>query len=376
MSAPTASSRTLKVVVAVAVLAAIGVGAYYAMRPTATVVTVQRGLAADVVTGSVVVHADKDLQEIRSELPGRVVWVDPRQLGEQFKAGEPIVKLDSTDLEREMKQAEVDYNAVVERLKLQKQNDQTLVVAKNTLATVERAYARKEISEEDMNAARRAYDRVQTELALADFDAKQAKAKFDKGQADRRLLLEKMTIRAPMDGVCQSVKVAQGALIAPQTVVATFFSNERVVIAKVGEEDIGRVKVGQPAKVHLLRLARSFDAEVTTILPFAEAETQRYSIYLKVNAELKELEPFATGEVAITVGQRTNQPLIPRRALLNDRYVFVVKNGRVEKREVSVGFRALNLAEITGRLEPGEVVIVDDIDRFRDGEHVRAKLSQ
>ena len=150
MSAPTASSRTLKVVVAVAVLAAIGVGAYYAMRPTATVVTVQRGLAADVVTGSVVVHADKDLQEIRSELPGRVVWVDPRQLGEQFKAGEPIVKLDSTDLEREMKQAEVDYNAVVERLKLQKQNDQTLVVAKNTLATVERAYARKEISEEDM----------------------------------------------------------------------------------------------------------------------------------------------------------------------------------------------------------------------------------
>jgi RND family efflux transporter MFP subunit len=166
--------------------------------------------------------------------------------------------------------------------------------------------------------------------------------------------------------------VAPGALIGPGTTVATFFSNQRNVIAKVSEEDVGKVKVGQPAKVHLLNLGdETLDAKVSTILPFADADTQRYSVYLDVAAEPKKLKPFATGEVSITVGEHPNQPRIPRRAVFNDDYVFVVKGGVVEKRKVKLGFRALNFAEVVENLAPGEQVIVDDLDQFRDGQHVK-----
>jgi hypothetical protein len=49
----------------------------------------------------------------------------------------------------------------------------------------------------------------------------------------------------------------------------------------------------------------------------------------------------------------------------------VVKDGRVEKRKVEVGFVGLNLAEVKKFLAPGELVIVSDLEQFRDGQHVR-----
>ncbi len=377
MSAPAPKSRfPFKVAAVLAVLVAAGIVMFYRFRPTAVVVAVERGPAVDVVTGSVVVHADKDQQDIKSELPGRVAWIDPRQLGEPFKRGEPIVKLDSTDVERAIKQAEDTYHAAVDRMKIARQNDPAEKIAKENLAIAERRHAQGGISDDDLKTAQRALDKVETDMALADFDAKQAKIKFDNDEADLTRQLEKMTIRAPMDGIAHGILVAPGALIAAGTTVATYFANDRIVVAKVGEEDIGKVKIGQPAKVRLLNQPSTlFDAKVSTILPFADPDTQRYSVYLDVAADSKQLEPFATGEATITVGEHQNQPLVPRRAVLSGDFVFVVKNGVVQKRKITVGFRALNLAEVLENLQPGELVIVDDLDQFRDGEHVAVQVA-
>jgi len=112
------------------------------------------------------------------------------------------------------------------------------------------------------------------------------------------------------------------------------------------------------------------------VLPFAEAETQRYKVLLEVDPTTiapEKLIPFGTGEVTITVGEHPNQPLIPRRAVFNGRdgtYVWVVKDGRVERRKVTMGFSGLNIAEVTTGLEKGEEVILDAIDQFSDGQRV------
>lgn len=369
---PVKSGRWLKIAAVVIVLAAAGVVAFIYFRPTATVAVVRRDKAVDVVTGSVVVHADKDQQDIKSEMAGRVVWIDPRQLGVPFKKGEPIVKLDTSELERAKKEAADDYNALVERMKIKKQNDPTLQVAKEKLANAKLQFDRNVISEQDWKAAQREYQQVETQLALEDYDTRQQKIKFENDQAALQRQIDKMTICAPMDGIVQAVFVAPGALINSGTTVATFFSNERVVIAKVGEDDIAKVKVGQPAKVRLLNVGDElFDAKVETILPFAEPETQRYSVYLRVQAPITKLVPFSTGEATITVGEHDNVPIVPRRAMFSDDQVFVVHNGVVEKRKISIGFKGLNLVEITGNLREGEQVIVEDIDQFHSGEHVK-----
>jgi RND family efflux transporter MFP subunit len=372
MSAPNRSRLVVRLGLVLVVIVAAVWFAANRLRQDAFVAVIHRGVAPDVVTASVVVHADKDLQEIKNELPGRVLWIDPRQLGEAFKKGEPILKLDASELERSKKEAYNDFQAQLERTKIQKQNDPALQVAKEALANAELQYNRKTISEVEWRNAQRLYKQTETNLALAEFDTKQAQTRFEDAQAALQRQIDKMTIVAPMDGVVQAIMVAPGALIGAGTTVATYFSNERVVIAKVGEEDVGKVSVGQPARVHLLNLPNeTFDAKVTTILPFADQDTQRYGVYLQVDADSTKLKPFSTGEATITVGRHDNQPLIPRRALFNDDFVLVVHNGKVEKRKVKTGFKSLNLVEALGNLQEGEQVIVEDMDLYRDGQHVR-----
>jgi hypothetical protein len=84
----------------------------------------------------------------------------------------------------------------------------------------------------------------------------------------------------------------------------------------------------------------------------------------------KELIPGKTGEVTIIVDQRQAKAIVPRRALLG-KTLYVVKDGRVERRTVELGFTWLDGAEVKSGVEEGEQVIVDDLDTFRDREAVR-----
>ena len=90
---------------------------------------------------------------------------------------------------------------------------------------------------------------------------------------------------------------------------------------------------------------------------------------------MEQLLPNSTGEVTITVGTHDNVPLVPRRAVFNGSFVFVVKDGRVERRQVEIGYRGLNTVEVTQGLTAGEQVIVEDLDLFRDGQRIRAEVN-
>ena len=81
--------------------------------------------------------------------------------------------------------------------------------------------------------------------------------------------------------------------------------------------------------------------------------------------------PGLSGEVSIIVGQRNDAKIIPTRALMGSN-VFVFVNGRLEFREVNYGFRDLTRTEITEGLEEGELVVVEELERFRNGD--RAKI--
>lgn len=371
----------LKFALAGAAVIAVAYLALNYARATALVATVARGAAVDIVTGSVVVHADGDLFELKSPLAGRVAWcepLDPRNAG--FKKGDDLLRLDSEDLKREIKQAEDDFNATVEKAKIKNEKDPALQLAKKNLENAQRLYERGDKSKEEFEAAKRGLDSVTTNLALADFDTKQAKIQFDVAQEARRRKLELMTVHAPFDGKVQAGFVRPTALIGEGAVVATIYSNARLVVAKVSEDNFSKIKVGQLAKVRLLTLGSAeFDAKVTEILPFADADTQRYTVYLEVALPSEKLVPNSTGEVTITVGEHPDQLLIPRGALfggLDGNYVFVVNGGRVERRKVTTGFVGLNKAEVRAGLTVGELVIVGNLEDFREGQRVRVTAAE
>ena len=54
--------------------------------------------------------------------------------------------------------------------------------------------------------------------------------------------------------------------------------------------------------------------------------------------------------------------------------IYVVEDGRVKRRKVELGYVSLNIVEDTKGLKAGEVVIVDDIDKYREGDRVNTEV--
>jgi hypothetical protein len=87
----------------------------------------------------------------------------------------------------------------------------------------------------------------------------------------------------------------------------------------------------------------------------------------------EKLVPGLTGEVTIKIHERPSETIVSRRALRGTQ-LLVLNGGRVEVRNVTLGYVALNEAEILAGVKKGELVIVDELDRFQPGDRVRTEL--
>jgi RND family efflux transporter MFP subunit len=372
MPAKNGSSRfVLKLLTVLALLAAAGYFAWRYFSPIAVVEPVRRGKAVDAVTGSVNVNADGGIRALKSQAAGLVVKCDALGEDKTFRKDDVLVELDSSEIKRAIKNLENAHNAQMEKQKFAREKDPQLELAKQQLETMERLHRLFERSDKELEAARRQVEKIDTDLKLADMEAKRAQTDFEAAKEQSASLMKKMQILAPFDGTVQTPLTFEGAIIGAGDTVAMILSNARVVTAKVSEDSIAKVKLDQPAKVTLLTYpGEQFDAKVIRISETAD-DSQKFNVFLEVKTELSRLKHGSTGEARIIVDERENQPLIPRRAVFNDEYVYVVKNGVVEKRKVEIGFKALNAVEIRGGLEVGELVIVDYLDEHYSGQHVR-----
>ncbi len=363
----------LKLLVVIGLLAGAGVVLYLSLQVTVQVAVVRRDDPVDAVTGSVRVDADGGIKELKSKAAGEVVWCEAIDPGHKFKLGDPLVKLETKELQRQIDEAQRKYDSDRARAKLILENRPERKVAQETLDNLKRLRDLGNTSEDQVKAAQRALDAIDTRLKVTEFDNEKGEADFKAAMEDMKLQMEKMTIRAPFDGEVEGALTWNGALITAGQPVARVFSNIRVVAATISEENFGRVKLGQTAKLRLLTYgSESFDATVSKLLPTAD-ETQRFTVYLDVKVDPTRLKPGSTGETTITVDRRTNQLVIPRRALFNGNQVYVVAGGRIEQRKLELGFVALNVVEVRSGLKDGELVIVENQDQLRPGKRVRTQ---
>lgn len=377
MLAPRNSGRAL-VNVAV-VLVVLAVAAWVVLRETqatARVKPVGRDTAVDAVTGTVTVSAEGGYKEVKSDAEGKVVQAQAIAKTARFKAGETLVQLDTSDLDRQRAELVRNFKASQERLELQLKDDPRETAAKELFDNATRLEKLGRATGEQVKTAERALVTIRRELELGKFDSKKLEDDYQARLKDLQILKDKMSIPAPpVDGVVQMPLTWEGALIGRGTAVAVVYANTRVVAAKISEEKFGKVKIGQEANLRLLTYgSRTFNAKVAKLLPTAD-EAQRFEVWLEVDVDPELLLPGSTGEATITVDKRPNALVIPRRALFAGDKVWVVKDGRVKKRQVKVGFdSALNVVEILEGLEFGEQVILERLDEYYDGQRVRVEV--
>jgi RND family efflux transporter MFP subunit len=363
-----------KLILAAAVLAAAIVAIVLSLRPVAKVETVQSGEAKDAKPGSVTVREEYSMQ-MKTAIAGRVLKADYRlEPGLPVKEGDILVRLDTADKQIEIDQVQNEYDSLKQRIAVGSAATYELESATTDFNNTERLFKMGQVSDSDYQKARRAVETIKQKLALEKNMNEENLRTDENTLRSKKLDMEKMTIRAPLAGVVSYVYAHPGDLIDPGSPIVALITTNRIVEAKISEEDFANIKPGQEASFHLLPYGEwVYNGTVTKILPTADPETQRHLVWLDIkDIEPEKLIPGITGEVTIVVGSHQAKAIVPRRAILNDS-VYVVKDGRVELRKITKGFVWLTGAEITEGLEPGDQVIVEDLDSFRDGDHVRVQ---
>lgn len=342
------------------------------LRPTARVARVTAGLAQSLVPGSVTVQAEYQM-ELKSEISGRVIKseLDP---GQEITPGTLLVQIDPGDLELEIEQTQNDYETAKKRIAVGSAIKLELESAKESLDNFERLTKAGNYAVAELEKQRRMVKQIEQRLALEEVKNTQELATFENTLKVKKRQLEKMTIVAPFAGKVSKVFAREGDLISGGAPIAILIASSRTVEAKISEENFSNIKLGQKASVRFLGYGDwQYEATVTKILPTADPETQRYIVHLEVKIEPEKLIPGITGEVSIIVGERQSKANIPRRALFGDS-VYVVENGRVRLRKLELGYVSLTMVEVLKGLKAGDLVIVDQLDHFRDGDRVRADI--
>lgn len=356
---------------------ALALGAWavvYLLRPLAVVTPATKGRAVSAVPGSVTVYAEYQM-ELKSEIGGRVTRSE-LTLGRTVRQGDLLVSIDTGDLELEIERLESEFAAHKQRVAVGSSIALELENVRDELKNLERMVKRGTSSEVELTRQQRMLKQVEQRAALEAVENNQKSETYENLLKVKRRQFEKMTIVAPFDGVISSLNAWPGDLIGSNAPVATIITTSRKVEAKVSEENFAGIKLGQKASIRFLGYgSQLYEASVIKILPTADAETQRYIIHLSVDLPVEKLVPGLTGEVSIIIGERDAAVIIPRRALRGSE-VLVVKDGAVEMRKLRLGYVGLNQAEILEGLAEGELVVLRDFDRFRDGERVRILLDQ
>jgi multidrug efflux pump subunit AcrA (membrane-fusion protein) len=106
------------------------------------------------------------------------------------------------------------------------------------------------------------------------------------------------------------------------------------------------------------------------------AINQEYSVLLTLEDPPAGILNGMTGELNIIIGRHDNALIIPTRAILSGvtPTVLVVVDGIVESREVKIGYRSIELAEVTSGINEGDLIILGDHDLYKPGTRVKVVL--
>lgn len=147
--------------------------------------------------------------------------------------------------ERQVRQAATTYNSQVEIVKAQRKQVDS---ARGALTAVRATLANPRIRSSQSSAIRNQIDQANTDIESARADADRAQAQLREAQANR----SDLQITAPFEGTVSTRSVEPGEIIAVGATIITLINPKEIYLrAYVTEADIGRVKLGQAARVYL-----------------------------------------------------------------------------------------------------------------------------
>ncbi|MGQ9424348.1 HlyD family secretion protein [Gilvimarinus sp. F26214L] len=195
---------------------------------------------------------------IATEVAGQVVESALVE-GQAVAAGELLVRLDPTDMQLQIARTRAQVAALGQE-KAQIGNE--LAVARHHLTTAEAEVSRVRklreqgsVSPRQMEQADNLFQEAKGQVAALEATLRATDARIDAAERELDLLgnrLQKTTVRAPRDGTIAIKGVERGEFVQPgQSVAILVDLSDARVKAFVAEREIGKIKLGAPARVRV-----------------------------------------------------------------------------------------------------------------------------
>ncbi len=343
------------------------------------------GAVAVVANGYVVARTKA---AVSAKIPGRLAQLNVSE-GSNVQKGEVIARLDNADYAAAVGQAEAGLASA----------KATLIESQSDRDQMQRDYVRvRDIHAQNPNLV------SPQDVENADSRARQAGARFDAQSARvdaaaaalrvAQANLENTYVRAPFSGTVLRKEAEVGEVVAPSVgggltrgaVVTMADLATLEVEVDVNEAYIARVHSGQQARITLDAYPdTAFRGAVRQIIP--TADRQRATVQVKVSildrdarilTEMGAKVEFLETPRAAAAGsaQPAERPriIVPADAVRSENgrdVVWIVRDGRLQRRDVDAGPVSGNFREIRSGLAGGEQLLVGGIGTPKEGQRVK-----
>lgn len=278
--------------------------------------------------------------------------------------------------QHELKRYQAQYNAVHLQYKR----------LKSVFETQPGIVAQQEVDDaqgKDLAAAAQV-DAGQSALETAQSELTAAKAKL----AHDQTLFDYSKITAPFAGVVTQRYANLGTLLQ----AGTNSSTQAMPLVRLSQDDLFRlvipvpesyvryIKIGDPVKVRVSSLNRTFPGRVTRFSVDVNKDTRTMHTEVDIPNPDRVLIPGLYAEADLGLEQHDNVLAVPLQAVNHEgekTTVFVVTpNGDLKDQTVQLGLKTANDAEVASGLQEGDQVVVSDRAGLKPGQKVHAQMVQ
>lgn len=325
---------------------------------------------------------------VSSQITGSVTDV-PAAEGQQVKVGDPLIQLSNDEAQAAVALAE--GSAAQARAKLQQLTGvaarsaaETLRQARATALNARKTYERAAKLRVQgfavmpvLDQAQQALDVAESQVSAAEVQAATNQpggmdylvAETQLAQAEASLQSAKVrqtytAIRAPRDGLLIAVSVQKGDVVQPgKTLMSLSPAGETQLLVRIDEQNLSLLHVGEPATVSADAFPKqTFPAIVTYITPAIDPVRGSVDVKLTVANPPDYLRQDMTVSIEIEVARHAQAVVVANTTLHDLRsakpWVTVVANGKVLRRDVTIGAIGDSTVEILTGLTVGDRVVV------------------
>lgn len=368
--------------VAVAVLAWRMLNGAVAVQ-TVTVESIE-GADGSVLNASGYVVARR-LATVSSKVTGRVTEVLFEE-GAKVEAGQVLARLDPAT-------SRAEYDVTAKGLEAARRNlseiEVRLADARRTLDRNRSIFERKLIAQSVVDSSEAEVAALQARLGAAAAEVGVSRSQL----ALSAQSLDDLVVRAPFAGVVISKDAQPGETVSPmsagggftRTGIATIVDmGSREIEVDVNEAYINRVSDDQKVEAVLDAYPDwKIPGHVISIVPTAD----RQKATVRVRIGIDQLDPRILPDMGIKVSffelasaaKAAAGPHIPESAVVADgdaRFVWLVRDGKVEKQSIKAGDKADGQVVVLEGLKGGETLVVDAPRRLREGIAVELKAKE